>query len=317
MFLKQLTVGNILPSKAKRSELDELIYITDKTTLEQCLDLLVKKSILAVPVFDTEEKKFCGILDMYEIMSFIAFASWDPNVNDVNLQEFVSKTEMEQPAQDLLGTSGVEASDNINSLWIQPATAGVKETIELMGKGVYRILVDIGNDKFKILTQSDLARFFLEHWEKFSFKDAAVGDTFKEKPVHKITSTQSALRGFQSIRLHEVNALAVIDDNGKLVGTLSGSDLRGLSHDKVTNVMLPVAEFLKLQHQTSTVPVTCKSTDTIKSVVERLVAEKVHRVWMVDENQHPKGVISLSDIALYVFTQTLDVWYPAEGEGEN
>jgi len=314
MFLKQLAVESILPSKPKRAGLEELIQINDKTSLEECLNLLVQKNILAVPVYDSEEKKFVGILDMYEIMSFIAFASWDANTQDVNLQEFVSKTEMEQPAKNLLGTSGVEASDSINSLWIQPATAGIKDTIELMGKGVYRILVDFGADKFKILTQSDLARFFLTQWDNFTFKDTLISEAFKEKAVHKISTTHSALRGFQSIRLHEVNALAVVDDGGKLVGTLSGSDLRGLSHDKVTNVMLPVMEFLKGQGQGGHKPVTCKNTETLKSVVERLVAEKVHRIWIVDNSDHPTGVISLSDIALFVFTQTLAVWYPAEPE---
>jgi CBS domain-containing protein len=254
---------------------------------------------------------------MYEIMSFIAFASWDPNNNDVNLQEFVSKTEMEQPARNLLGTSGVEASDNINSLWIQPSTANVKDTIELMGKGVYRLLVDCGNNKFKILSQSDLARFFLQHWEKFKFKDAIVSEAFKQKTVHKISTAHSALKGFQSIRLYQVNVFVVVDEHGKLVGTLSGSDLRGLSHDKVTNVMLPVMEFLKGQRQGGQQPVTCKNTDTVQSVIQKLVSEKVHRIWMIDDAHHPIGVISLSDIALYVFTQTLEVWYPAEGDEAN
>jgi len=117
------------------------------------------------------------------------------------------------------------------------------------------------------------------------------------------------------MRLSQVNALAVVDEHGKLVGTLSGSDLRGMSHDKIATVLLPVMEFLKAQHQEGLKsPVTCSKSDTVVSVVKKMLDHKVHRVWLQNEAGEPTGVISLSDLALFVFTQTLSVWYPPEPE---
>jgi len=181
-----------------------------------------------------------------------------------------------------------------------------------MGKGVYRLLVQVAEEEFKILTQSDLIRFIAAHWEEFSFKEMTVGEAFDEKRIHKITTNHTALRGFQIMRLQQVNALAITDEHGKLLGTLSGSDLRGLSHDKVANVLLPVMDFLKSQHGgVIKAPLTCKKTDKVKAVMDKLIAEKVHRVWITNDVE-PIGVVSLSDLALFVFTQTIAVWYPAD-----
>jgi len=312
MFLKNYTVSDLLPVKPKKEELTSLISITHNTSLEECLALLVKYNILSVPVYNTDEKKYVGVVDMYEIMSFVAFASWDATSGDVSLQQFVAKTDMSQPASNLLGTSGVEQSDNVNSLWIQSSSAGIKETLELMGKGVYRLLVQVAEEEFKILTQSDLIRFLSSYWEEFSFKDMTVGEAFEEKRIHKITTSHTALKGFQIMRLQQVNALAITDEHGKLIGTISGSDLRGLSHDKVANVLLPVMDFLKSQHGgVLKPPITCKKTDKVKAVTDKLITEKVHRVWITNDAE-PIGVVSLSDLALFVFTQTISVWYPAD-----
>jgi len=139
-----------------------------------------------------------------------------------------------------------------------------------------------------------------------------VADAFKEKPVQKITTSHTALKGFQTMRLTEVNALAIADEHGKLVGTLSGSDLRGLTHDKIATVLLPVMEFLKTQHQGIKSPITCDKTDTLKAAVKEMLDEKVHRVWLANAVGEPIGVVSLSDVALFVFTQTLGVWYPPD-----
>jgi len=290
-------VKDLLPQSSS-----PLIFITENTTLQECLSLLTTKQILSAPVFNTIEHRFVGILDKYEIMSYIAFASWKPSSN-VTLQQFVAKTDLFQPACNLLGTRGEPAYDDVKSLWIQKSTTSALETLEMIGKGVYRLLVE-ESGTHRLLSQSDLVSFLHRNIHKFgSAKDKTVQEAFKKKQVHTITTKRSALDGFQTMRLQQVSAVPVIDDNGALLATLSGSDLRGFCYEKMADVLLPILEFLNLQHGGAVKPsITCKSTDSVGHVIEQFVSNHVHRLWVVDDNNHPTGVVSLGDVALYFFT---------------
>lgn len=46
--------------------------------------------------------------------------------------------------------------------------------------------------------------------------------------------------------------------------------------------------------------------------MERLLASRLHRLWVVDEDGKPVSVVSLTDLALYFFSANLALWYPAE-----
>jgi CBS domain-containing protein len=43
-------------------------------------------------------------------------------------------------------------------------------------------------------------------------------------------------------------------------------------------------------------PLVVKTTDTMSKVLDEIVSNKVHRVFMVDDQGRPSGVISLCDI---------------------
>ncbi len=39
---------------------------------------------------------------------------------------------------------------------------------------------------------------------------------------------------------------------------------------------------------------------TVEKVVQKLIATKTHRIWVVDERSHLEGVISMTDIIRYL-----------------
>jgi len=74
-FLHSTTVQDLIRSNSKY---DDLIYINTQTTVESCLEILVSKDILSVPVLAEKTRNFVGILDISQIMNFIVFASYEP-----------------------------------------------------------------------------------------------------------------------------------------------------------------------------------------------------------------------------------------------
>lgn len=89
-----------------------------------------------------------------------------------------------------------------------------------------------------------------------------------------------------------VSAVAVIGDSGVLVGSLSVSDLRACAGaGALASLALPVREFLAGQRL-----VTCAPDALLSAVVARLAAERVHRLWVVDSDGVPSGVVTLTDV---------------------
>lgn len=93
----------------------------------------------------------------------------------------------------------------------------------------------------------------------------------------------------------------------KLIGTFSGTDLRGC-HFSALQTWLPLRahEFTEL---VSTSPlfaareglspkqlVTCHPDLPLSEVIDKVVSQHVHRVWVVDQQGLLVGLVSLSDI---------------------
>ena len=51
--------------------------------------------------------------------------------------------------------------------------------------------------------------------------------------------------------------------------------------------------------------VTCKKTDTLLSIMDKIVKAEVHRLVIVDEDNKVAGMISLSDILTYLILRPL------------
>eukprot|EP00808_Paulinella_micropora_P003396 g14189.t1 len=131
-----------------------------------------------------------------------------------------------------------------------------------------------------------------------------------------LSQADSALTCFQKLIIDEVSAAPIVDRKGSLVGTLSVSDVRALTHVKLNDLLLPIGRFMKnlglLKEQA-----TCSSSDTMNDVIDLLLRRRVHRAWVTVENPRcktgrlPVGVVSMTDIinAMYksaneLFSQT-------------
>jgi CBS domain-containing protein len=298
------------------------VSIEPSTTLQETLEVLAHHNVLSVPVWNPISKTYEGIVSMYEIMSYLAWASWDGEHAELlspnNFSQLTkAKALLETPAADLLGSSGVEENDKRKGLWVIDGDAGIKQMWELLSKGVYRLIVSIKGAPI-IVSQSDFAKFIQENKEKFgSVKETIDQVKLGSQKVFTVHELDNSLYAFRQLRLKEVQGFAVVDENENLIGNFSSSDLRGLKKDNLDLLGLSVGEFLRQRSPNKKIrsPITVKSTDTLSTLLDIFVTTGVHRVFVVDPHfpkvKDPKAVITLSDIILYYFTVNLAVWYPS------
>lgn len=102
------------------------------------------------------------------------------------------------------------------------------------------------------------------------------------------------------LALQDVWGCAVINAHSALIGNISVTDLKyvlSTEHGKMQFLEgMTVAELLSKCASVRPAPVTCQATDTLESVAKQLTKAKVHRVYLVNENMQPQGVVTLTDI---------------------
>lgn len=137
------------------------------------------------------------------------------------------------------------------------------------------------------------------------------------RSVITIGSSEPALKAFQAMVEYRISSVGVLDDEadvGKLVGQISTSDVLPIAGTgKFALVALPALEFITTAREIMDVverrgrsrpgAITVNPSFTLRRVIERLAATKVHRVY-VAESGRLVGIISLKDILKTVLKAT-------------
>jgi len=104
-----------------------------------------------------------------------------------------------------------------------------------------------------------------------------------------------------------LSGIALVDDTGRLVGTTTGKDLGlFLKNPTLAALNLPIFEHLqKIRTQLIDSKTPCIAVferDKLSRAVALLAATRVHRVFVVDgeEHYHPVRIISITDILRYL-----------------
>lgn len=79
------------------------------------------------------------------------------------------------------------------------------------------------------------------------------------------------------------------------MGTLSVSDLRGITRQRFLNVLLPVNDFLS-KCISQPPPITCSPQTKLSEIVQQCLDLHVHRVWAVNEKKQPQRAVSYTDV---------------------
>lgn len=273
----------------------ELFSLQADANLEEALKTFTEKKVLSLPVFNFD--KYCGTLSLFDVMMYIAFGPTFRKELDPSQLQNVKMDAVH--VKDLLGLS-----DEGKIAWLYHPTEPLSKLLDPFSLGVHRVLVrehdNDGNAVFRTVSQTDLVAYIQKHSDEL--KDVLQQDISAlglANPsggmVITMPSTETALQGFQRLTMKNVNAVAVVDQEGKIVGTLSASDCRGLNSSNLADVLKPVLEYLKSRGSLA-VPVSSDDKATLLDVALKMSTAKVHRVWILNSAQQPIGVVTQSDV---------------------
>lgn len=175
----------------------------------------------------------------------------------------------------------------------------LQEVMDHFSWGAHRVLVHMKSEQGELvamLTQTDVLNYLYQNKEKLGSKISQTVESLGlgKKATDTLSNHVTALEAFRIVSQHLARAMPIAQ-NGTIIANISCSDLRGIHQDTVKFVIKPVMEYLNFIHEGKVpAPVTCTPSTPLLDVIELLLKNKIHRVWVV----HPTyvGVISITDV---------------------
>jgi len=275
-------------------EKSKVITVLPSTTLQEALQLLNKHNVTGLPIFSPDQG-WLGFISAFDIMTYIAFSThFKSELEETNIIPLTSFTNLDRPVGDLLDISLETSSD----MWHATGTSETLSSIaSRMSSGIHRMLIAV-DDEARLLTQTDLIKFLFEKDVHNLYRKSTINQLGLGKTTHKVASisyTLTALTAFRLIYREQVNAVAVTNEDGVIVATISSSDVRGLLESDLPHLLRPTLEYLAKRGITQRKQIQVNENNTLEEVMAALLEGKVHRVWVCEE-QRPVSVITMSDV---------------------
>lgn len=262
----------------------ELVSLRATDTIETGFQTLVKKGVLGAPVKDEATGEFIGLVDIKDFVGYVLliYGQGRASVSDLDLQQGLR-------LQSILNLSKTNPFARVSY------EASILDALKAFGAGLHRLAVtqDGPSNVVKMVSQMCLLQFLLRNRDKWGGAlDGKVGDLKIGSEPRTVSYGEEALTALAIMDREQISGTAIVDDAGRLYGSISTSDLKQAS--ETTEVLtVPLKAFWEAMKKPL---VTVSEEDTLGTVIERLVRGRVHRVFVVGADGRPTKVISTTDI---------------------
>ncbi|XP_052248719.1 5'-AMP-activated protein kinase subunit gamma-2-like isoform X3 [Dreissena polymorpha] len=293
-FMRAHKCYDIIPTSAK------LVIFDTQLNVKKAFFALVYNGVRAAPLWSSAKQDYEGMLTITDFISILHKYYTSPND-----PKFLTKMD-ELEEHNIEKWREVLRDKQRPFVCIDPDASLFEAIRTLIHSHVHRLpVVDkyTGNAIY-ILTHKRILRFlylYINDLPKPSFWN----QTIKELEIGTYNNVITATREttvYEALNLfveHRISALPVVDDDRKVVDIYAKFDVINLAAEKTYN-NLGITIQQALQHRKGASwfegVVKCVETDSLKIVVDKIVRAEVHRLVIVDEEDHVIGIISLSDL---------------------
>uniref|UniRef100_A0A7S2NQR0 CBS domain-containing protein n=1 Tax=Cyanoptyche gloeocystis TaxID=77922 RepID=A0A7S2NQR0_9EUKA len=297
-FFEEKVLRDVLESRGNFKKLVEVRG--SKTTVEDVLKLFETHSIRATPVYELGpggRKVYTGIVSVIDLLKFTTAEIFHSLHSDECAPPNLDKDDTEflkRPVSEVLASG----SDSVVA--IHPETDSLRALVEAFSQHTLRALVQSSTDKsaqrLQLVSQTDIMRFMLSHASELpSLMATSVSTFFMPNPV-VFDISHRTVDAFVMMYCKKVGAIGVVDECGILIANLSASDLRFLRAGNISDLQQPLAYFLFSTKGEVRAPLCCQPSDSLFDVISAILSHHVHRIWVVDADRRPVGLVTLTDV---------------------
>ncbi|KAJ1978724.1 hypothetical protein H4R33_005907 [Dimargaris cristalligena] len=287
-----------------------LIAAQPTITVAEALNILATHNIISLPIYSHyQADKIVNIVDIRDILAYVT--SLPPNQTpDPNVAHAPSavpeswKQKLESSIEAVMTLDPAKESYRFFQCEVQDS---IRRVIAAFSSGIHRALVEDYSDSPRhphpsfLLTQTDIICYVFEHPDVVpaNLLNASLRELFPNAfnhPLFTVRNTDTAHSALQRMDCEYRTAAAVLDESGRIVDNMSASDLRGLTESTLLLLYAPVVNFLERLNPRRGSPITAQEHTTLRDLITQVWENRVHRSWVVDDQQHPIAVITHTDI---------------------
>ncbi|XP_036290467.1 5'-AMP-activated protein kinase subunit gamma-3 [Pipistrellus kuhlii] len=287
-FMQKHTCYDAMATSSK------LVIFDTALQIKKAFFALVANGVRAAPLWDSKQQSFVGMLTITDFILVLHRYYRSPLVQIYEIEEHKIETWREIYLQ---GCIKPLVSISPNDSLFEAVYTLIKNRIHRLP-----VLDPASGDVLHIITHKRLLKFlhiFGDLLPRPSFLQRTIQDlgigTFRDLAV--VLDTAPILSALDIFVDRQVSALPVLNEEGQVVGLYSRFDVIHLAAQHTYNHLdMSVGEALRQRTLCLEGVLSCQPEENLGEVIDRIVREQVHRLVLVDENQHLLGVVSLSDI---------------------
>jgi CBS domain-containing protein len=279
---------------------EEIITVKSTDSILSAFQTLIDGKVLSVPIIGEESGVVVGIISYLDFVAHFLSLFQPEELQQDKFTDLLNRTE-ELKRKTLKEMPEIAELDPVYS--VRPEALAIDVAKIMVEHHAHRVLVTDENSKLvTIVTQSHLLHLLAGVIDSVrvraerSIRELNLGN----KHVVSIRQDQLALDAFRLMKEKKVSAVAVVDEGGRLVDTISATDLRSLGYKlEYFDLLSKTAkEYVDVMRATKDKPfvVCCKEDDDLAYALKLLLFWKVHRVFVTDRAKVPVSVLSLYDI---------------------
>jgi CBS-domain-containing membrane protein len=253
----------------------------------------------AVPVLRKKDNKYIGFLEIFDIVQYIV--EHFGNEKLTNMEDFWKLVDEEYAFQKLTVNDIMTRANSTSPYVSVKQDYSLFFACELIARENCRRVAIINEEQWllSLITERQLLNYFVKNSSLLGTLLTKKVENIIMREVLTIPRTEKAITGFQEMVKKRVQGMAVVDENGRLVGCLSLSDLKAITNEGrfFWRLYSPVTTFLEFVEADRPKKVlTCTADQTLKDVLFGLNDNRIHQLYVVDQQTRPIGMITISDV---------------------
>ncbi|GAM27687.1 hypothetical protein SAMD00019534_108630 [Acytostelium subglobosum LB1] len=271
-----------------------VITIDSTATLDYALMRMNESNVVSLPIVDLQNKRYIGMLNIVDVCSYLGAHVPSEVAPNTSVAEVLKYNR--EPFLPLYVNSPIQLLIHIMTQRVPQVAIMSNETI----------VVDI-------VSRLNVIKFIYENMEALGNRsnNSITSLNLLSKSVCTIDSSSLVIDAINKLNNEGVSELAIVNQDGALIGCFSAADLRKLSIYTFNRCYEPVSKFIKLQDVSDETQLNLISpSSTLRSTIRKFVENDAPILWIVDSQMKP--VSSVTQLSLMKFFLNLSTSVFAE-----
>jgi len=293
--LSKMTLSDLLKDLGLHDQ--KIFKVSNEDTVSQLITTLRDNNILGTLVWSKNFDTDFGFVDLLDVIALLH----EHSGLIFTQPESFSKNFFQTQVENLPNFS------EINPTFLMDGNVSISVAIRKMVLShLHRVGITNQDKKVhNLITQSTILLFIYRNIDDLHPRpNSSIEELgLVKRHIKHAKMTDITINAYCKLSSMKISALAVVDEKKKLQYELSVESIRYLTTQNYMDLTLEIQEYMKKVKQQVALFVSPKTT--LRSLLEIMTANKLHRLWICENDGHVVGVVTLSDVLNVLFTSVL------------